>query len=137
MTAKKKQKQKKILLQRGVSVSSSSSDDDDDDDENAVIKDEKNVERRKEKNVERMKEKNWKRNVGLDAPIQKERRKRRTLAEFVRLRRDVDEEGGEQEQRFDGRKRRRKYVDVPRGESAESEGHEDAEEREDGFGQGD
>ena len=59
------------------------------------------------------------------------------MAEFVRLRRDVDEEGGEQEQRFDGRKRRRKYVDVPRGESAESEGHEDAEEREDGFGQGD
>jgi hypothetical protein len=75
--------------------------------------------------------------VGLDAPIQKEIRKRRTLAEFLRLRRDVDEEGGEQEQRFDGRKRRRKYVDVPRGESAESEGHEDAEEREDGFGQGD
>jgi hypothetical protein len=130
MTAKKKQKQKKILLQRGVSVSSSSSDDDDDEDENAVIKDEKN-------SSERRKEKNWKRNVGLDAPIQKERRKRRTLAEFVRLRRDVDEEGGEQEQRFDGRKRRRKYVDVPRGESAESEGHEDAEEREDGFGQGD
>lgn len=35
----------------------------------------------------------------------------------------------------------RMYVDVPRGESAESEGREvaelDAEEREDGFGQGD
>ena len=129
MTAKKKQKQKKILLQRGVSVSSSSSDDDDDDDENAV-KDKRREERR-----EKDERKNWKRNVGLDAPIQKERRKRRTLAEFLRLRRDVDEEGGEQEQRFDGRKRRRKYVDVPRGE-AESEG-QDAEEREDGFGQGD
>ena len=126
MTAKKKQKQKKMLLKRGASVSFSSSDDDDD--ENAV-KDEKNVERRKEKIGSEM----W----DLTRQYKKERRKRRTLAEFLRLRRDVDEEGGQQEQRFDGRKRRRKYVDVPRGESAESEGHEDAEEREDGFGQGD
>jgi len=135
MTAKKKQKQKKIILKRGASVSSSSSDDDDD--ENAVIKDEENSERRKEKNVERMKEKIGSEMWDLTRQYKKREESVERWLNSYGFGATLMKKAVEQEQRFDGRKRRRKYVDVPRGESAESEGHEDAEEREDGFGQGD